>query len=430
MFRILALLFSVVLAAPAQAAGFADKGYIEHKWTENSTLAIRIAPTPSGFALGATVSKFLFLQPGWAEITWFNLDGTLNQTIGKNGIVSIPLKGQALIQKILTSPTGGYFVLGAMRAGMTEDFDLIVLRLRDDGTLDTSYGKNGTTRIDLDFGSEDFASDVVIQRDGSLYGLVTTVEQNIPHSALVKLAPNGTIDPFFADSGLLEIPAPKGVNPLRLFRDSNGLTTMFFAPGGTTNRAFALRMSDDGKLDQSFGTNGISELGFPAGVPSAVQEVAERTGGGYWLIGAAGEPGKGDFLAVRLDSNGRTDGFAGTGYVKIQPPAGATNCGIVALGETGRGELTALGQCAINQKPVLILAQWAADGSLDQSFGKNGVSSYEPPSRLNPPYAMVKVADGWLVHGSGSMLGSTSAMVLKFDDKGNLMAPNAGGPKP
>jgi len=427
---IFALLMPALLSAPAHGAGFADKGFIEARWSETGFISTRLVRTPTGFVLGATVSKFLFIQPGWAEIQWFHEDGTLDTSFGKDGLVKIPLRGQTLVQKIVPSPAGGYFAVAATRAGMTEDFDLLVLRLGEDGNLKAAYGKNGASRIDLDFGSEDFATDAIAEPDGSLLLAVTTAEQNEPRTAIVKLGADGSLDPFFGDSGLIEISVPKGSNPIRFFRDSHGLSTIFYGPGGTANRAFAVRIADDGKLDSSFGKNGVSELGFPEGVPSAIQQVEERAGGGYWILGAAGEPGKGDILAGRLDAQGRPDGFAGTGYVKVQPPAGAKDCNLGALGEGQRGELTAVGRCSFNKKTRLVLAQWGADGAPDPAFGVGGYSIYEPPAPIQFGISLLRVRDGWVLEAAEFSQKVGASFLGKFDEKGKLMAPASGGQKP
>lgn len=63
-----------------------------------------------------------------------------------------------------------------------------VVRLNDDGTLDTSFGTDGIVAIDF-FGGFDEASDVVIQPDGKILVVGELSEGLNRRVALVRVVP-------------------------------------------------------------------------------------------------------------------------------------------------------------------------------------------------------------------------------------------------
>jgi uncharacterized delta-60 repeat protein len=94
-------------------------------------------------------------------------------------------------------------VAGASRINLSEDkdnVDFALARYLPDGTLDATFGGNGT--VLTDFTSIDQAHALALQPDGKIvvagYSFVGGIDSDV---ALARYRPNGTLDPTFGGDG-------------------------------------------------------------------------------------------------------------------------------------------------------------------------------------------------------------------------------------
>jgi uncharacterized delta-60 repeat protein len=200
------------------------------------------------------------------------------------------------------------------------------------------------------------------------------------------------LDPRFGECGITT--GPEGALPRRLARVPGGGIVLAGTgapkPGPVTPIAdsfLVARMSDDGKLDASFGNGGIVEVVVPHPQPSfdvrltgaAVQPDGKIVLGGYVLLG-----NNSDRRAVlaRLDADGTLDeSFGGDGIVEDALPGRSAPINDIAL--TPGGEIIAVGGvrglhrtgAASDPDAQLAVARFRPDGSLDPTFGEDGVAA-------------------------------------------------------
>ncbi len=193
------------------------------------------------------------------------------------------------------------------------------------------------------------------------------------------------------------------------------------AGGGTTNglgrryEAIVVRFDGtDGSLDESWGESGVALLDFHDG--ATITAVAALADGGA-MVGGYSEYGA-DFLAfvARLDADGVLDeGFGTHGIVSWEGDIS----GVTALASGDGGVTYALS--AARSSPTE-LRRLRADGSIDTSFGTEGVATVTG----GEPRELVVRADGSLLALAGNNLthvAATGAIDPDFGDEGTARIP-------
>lgn len=105
----------------------------------------------------------------------FNTDGTLDNTFGTGGLVATLVSGrQAGGKQVLLEPDGSFFVVGNESDGSLATNQMLLAHFWANGTLDNSFGTNGSALADLGGGSLGATNDGVMHGDnvvavGSVY---------------------------------------------------------------------------------------------------------------------------------------------------------------------------------------------------------------------------------------------------------------------
>ncbi len=152
------------------------------------------------------------------------------------------------------------------------------------------------------------------------YALDPTDVAGVPHHGLLlRLLPNGSLDPTFSDDGRLELPQCSGTGALTF--DASGILVGCGPPDGGPLSG-VLRLHADGSVDTSFGLNGHAPmrmeswdtntgLGAGMGPPVALQTFNDGTivGLGTYLVRRESVPAQGrtDLAVARLHANGQPD---------------------------------------------------------------------------------------------------------------------------
>jgi uncharacterized delta-60 repeat protein len=210
-------------------------------------------------------------------------DGRLDATFGRQGVVveAVGRTSEDAAQAIALQPDGGIVVAGYTHVRYEPDIGM--LRLRQDGTPDPSFG-NGS-RVITKWKTGNMASGVAVQSDGKI--LVTGL------GVLVRYAPDGRLDSSFGDEGFVETPVDGGVIVVQ--RDGKVLLA---------DARSIVRCLPDGRLDPDFGRSGI-----------VTRIVAEKNGAGTALaiqrdgriLAAGWAGGQGRLIVVRYNADGNLD---------------------------------------------------------------------------------------------------------------------------
>ena len=311
-----------------------------------------VAIQPNGKIVvgAASGGKFTLLR--------YTATGELDSTFGGDGKVRTSMNRChcAFLRDIALQPDGKIVAVGEtqkMKLWGRASSSFVVIRYMHDGKLDQSFGDGGKVIMNLDRGYEE-AEALVIQSNGKI--VVAGTAANPRRVALLRYEPDGTLDQAFGDDGKAFV----DLGP-EYWDEADDLALQ---PDGklVAVGSALVRVTRSGKLDRSFGAEGVVEF-----------ESA------YFAYGAAIQPdGKivtadaADALGLsRYNADGSLDStFDGDGHVVtlLGPPEEAD----VAIQEDGR-IIAAGGSSAFE------LTRYEPDGSLDSTFGVHGIVSTDFP---------------------------------------------------
>jgi uncharacterized delta-60 repeat protein len=179
----------------------------------------------------------------------------------------------------------------------------------------------------------------------------------------------------------------------------------------------ALRLTNAGAPDTSFGTSGKFFAAASAGSDSAAAIAIQRDGklvlGGYCASG-----GRLNFCAVRVNSDGTSDStFGSSGKITPQVGTGFSTATAIAIQTDGKIVLAGRcigGFCATRHRP---------DGSLDETFNQTGSVVASPSGSGNAEYAhavALQAGDKIVIAGECATGNSWKFCALRFTPNGAL----------
>jgi uncharacterized delta-60 repeat protein len=187
-----------------------------------------------------------------------NPDGTLDTTFNASGTLKVPnAVGNTFGITAAVAPDGKIVVAGSYNAGFAID------RLNADGTLDTSFHGTGQLALALGFGS---ATSVTFQPDGKI--IIAGYSPNssgLYDITLVRLDVDGTLDSGFNGNGIVTVPSGANSTDVALSvlvqPDGRIIASGVSTASGVADFLIA-RFNPDGSLDGTFnGTPSSSTLG-------------------------------------------------------------------------------------------------------------------------------------------------------------------------
>jgi len=135
-------------------------------------------------------------DPGGAIVARLRATGALDPDFGAGGRVTLPGGGSA--NAVLVQPDRRILVAGNANGSAT----MTVTRLKPDGSIDTSFGTNGTASVD--FGAlADQADGAALQADGRI--VIAGSSQATGTVAVARLTPGGALDPGFGVGGRVRV---------------------------------------------------------------------------------------------------------------------------------------------------------------------------------------------------------------------------------
>ncbi|MFT3746155.1 MAG: hypothetical protein QM785_17930 [Pyrinomonadaceae bacterium] len=348
------------------------------------------------------------------------LDGGLDPTFNGTGkVAGDPGIGYAMA----IQPDGKFVVVGAaaFQSGVNARFG--VARYNSNGTLDTSFGTNGiVSTLFSGVGAE--ARSVAIQADGKIVvaGRVNTLSSPITnHSALARYTSTGTLDTSFGNNGTIVTeffsPDSSEARGVAIQPDGKIITVGPASVINATNSSIGLaRYTTTGSLDSTFGTNGKVTTAL-TGVPYAFfNSILIQPDGKIVTAGRSNPSTPGnfnfnldDFALFRHLANGAVDTTFGTNGQAITNFNSGDEVTKIALQSDGK---IVAGGYANYPADTFALARYTSSGVLDVSFGANGktTTSFQADDEIN---AIAIQADGKIV-AAGYTAGGSGANTRDF----------------
>jgi uncharacterized delta-60 repeat protein len=304
--------------------------------------------------------------PATAEARAGDPDGSF----GRHGTVTLKATGADAVGGAVKALANGRVLAGGSTAGK-----LVVLRLRRTGSLDSSFGRNGQVAPALPGTSLDGVRALATFRDGRIVAAATLQTDGGTRMAVVRLLPNGEVDPSFGGGLGYALAGPAGSVLGSMAMDRTGDIVLAGArPAGAGEVPIVLRLAPDGTPDATFASFDGAALGFSG---RATGVLARPDGTVVFCVGAGVDrSGPATFTVVRLLATGALDpGFAGTGIASFPlDPGSGPGAGAAALHAASAGTLLVAGT-DVTAKGSLrgAVVRLHADGTLDQRFGRGGL---------------------------------------------------------
>jgi uncharacterized delta-60 repeat protein len=368
-----------------------------------------------------------------------NLDGSLDNSFGSAGVVTTDLGARDSPSRVLLQPDGKIVLVGTSDhefAGGHFFFrgDFALARYTSSGSLDSTFGAGGKVVTSLVAAITSPANDVAVQSDGKIVAVGSVGSEGFRDFALARYNADGSLDTTFGTGGrvMTDFGGTDDVaNAIAVQRDGKLVvvgSALPSAPSGTptmVHRLVALaRYNADGSLDSTFGTGGKVTTDFgPDGSGNAVAVLDDGR-----IIVADGSLGGSLLARYRADGSlDKTFGLCGMASL------GVDNASRLALQPDGRivvaGErISRTGHGGFVVVTDLAVARLNADGTLDPTFGTNGlvVTSFGSSSfgsgSSDFTVGLAVQADGKIV-AAGLPLGMSNTGtpgLVRYDLNGNL----------
>lgn len=365
-------LFSFAQAQPGTLDfSFGNEGVVTSVISEGINMATTITVQPDGKIITAGHTGF---SPDYdIAVVRYNEDGSNDNTFGTNGMVVLsPTTTSDYPLDITLQPDGKILIGGYIWTGSSND--ILLIRLNADGTPDNTFGTNGIVITDLGDDGE-VAEAIALQDDGK----IILAGYNNDRFLLLRYDTNGTLDDTFGTGGMATADVGIGMcfGQDMVVQDDGRILIGGMAFDAMANYVFGVaRFDTDGTLDPSFGNIGTAlyDIGYGHDFMTAIALQSDGmiiAGGHTWLTN---EPTlQYDFAAIRIDENGNLDNtFGNQGITTVNLIYGGNY--VTGMVVQDDDKIILSGNAEGPEDYDLGMARLTADGILDTSFGTDGIT--------------------------------------------------------
>ncbi|MCO6163849.1 T9SS type A sorting domain-containing protein [Flavobacterium sp. NRK F7] len=342
----------------------------------------------------------------------------MDASFGTNGIVTtnFPLNGLDEIQKLLTQPDGKIIAIGNTR-NATNFYDIGIARYLENGTLDPSFGTAGVDGITiLDIQNEqNTVTDAFLQSDGKFVVLSSLkYANNTTDIVLTRFLSNGTVDTSFGTNGstifgINTNPEDNeaGYGILKL-ADDRILVVGTYEEDTATTPVYTLLtvFTTNGSVDVTFGTNGYLTFNIGNDNYSYADKAVQLNDGKIVFCGTYTSNVTNDdnaFVAkINLDGSLDTT-FANNGVFTLDLNTALSLYSYdsaVNLAVSTDGKIGVVGFTATDTYYDYLFFVLQANGTLDPTFSINGYHVWDHNGDANTLFSIASQEDGkWLVSG-------------------------------
>ena len=251
---------------------------------------------------------------------------------------------------------------------------MFVMRYASDGALDESFGEHGVVML---AGPTDAKVNILqkvgVLSDGKILLVGQRVVDNQSQLLFSRLSDQGVLDRRFGSEGyvvtVLDSITPNIIG-LRVDKDDQ-----FFVTLANKDAIRILKFKPDGSLNTAFAHDGILRSDISGGQGTRAAALALQDDGKLVVVGTSyGDTHKQAFIA-RYDALGELDtSFAGKGYYVYRGSSdNADGFTDVRIQPNGQLIVSGFSIDQVSLRTQMLLMRFAANGSLDMSFGHDGV---------------------------------------------------------
>ena len=392
--------FAMLLNSAAPVA--ASAGELDDTFDGNGKLTLNLSngddfftdvvvqPDQKIVAVGRHGSDVAGQSDAWVVVR-FNPDGSIDTDFADNGFRLITVGGPGQYANAVALMDDGSIVMAGLAGGFGGRFGIAIIN--GDGVPNNGFSSDGKTTKDFTTGM-DIATDVAIQDDGKI---VVTGWSGATDSRFIALRYNlnGTLDSSFNADGIASVNMTTGSDLSNTVAiDSTGKIILSGSVSGNGRQIGVARLTTTGDPDTTFSTDGhlIKNLTTKAdiAVSSVIQPDDKIVLAG---VSNSGTNTNSRMVALRYNTNGTADtSFSSDGRTAIDLTVFTDAAYGVALQADGK---VVLAGTANNE--FFTVARLGTDGTLDTSFGDDGVMFANLTPDYDVAYSVAVQADGALI---------------------------------
>ena len=346
----------------------------------------------------------------------YNADGSLDATFGNGGIVTTAIGTYAKAWAVAIQ-ADGKIVLGG-RSGTLFQSDFTLVRYNPNGSLDSSFGTGGI--VITSFSGFAQIEDVAIQADGKI---VVTGDAPGPSVSLTiftvaRYNTNGSLDPTLDGDGVSQaVPMGLSLSPaivpqaLALQADQKIAVAGFCFDSSL--KFCVSRYNPNGSLDNTFDSDGLVTTDFDSAAGAFANDLSIQPDNKIVAAGLSFGPSGNVPVLARYNPNGSPDtSFDVDGRVTMP---NSVQFEPAALALQADGKMVIAGRDFLFSGSAMAVARFNSDGSLDDTFGTDGIVTTPVGTVHSAASAVAIQTDGRIVAGGyGNFTSAPEATLSDF----------------
>jgi uncharacterized delta-60 repeat protein len=375
--------------------------YVTHR-LEDGSLDIKYGL--NGYSTLSIIPRSAALQPdgkivlaqGYGDFILVRLkvDGSLDSSFSSDGNVrtnfpGVNGDGYDDLTSLAVQPDGKIIAAGS------SDYRFAIARYLPDGTLDSSFSADGLFAADFSTQMASVSA-IAIQGDGSIIAAGSCLISSVYTVAVFRLLKNGTPDNSFSSNGFETIdPVVQSASAIGAESDNKIVIGGTFKTGGNSQFG-VIRLLTNGDLDNSFSDDGLQTISF-AQAFGTLEDMALQPDGKIVAAGLVWEAGGyTHFGTARLNADGSLDNsFGHDGTIITQVGPSRDNVYSAALNLNGK--ILVAGSAYISLNYQFAVVKYNSNGTLDNSFDADGILLGFKPSFSTSFNSSAVQQDGKLV---------------------------------
>lgn len=344
-------------------------------------------------------------------------EGSLDTSFGPDGTVAFTPYHMNAFGGAAVQADGKIVVSVGVNPALSSTPSIVVVRFMPDGSLDPSFGTAGSALVRPSVLATDwlFPRAVTVAPDGKI--LVAGSTTRAEHQGyVVRLLPSGALDLSFGQGGCFRREGQeRGFYPTSIHLHAGRILIGGVEINSPPSYRYDLwAATANGALDPTFGDGGMTRLTL-----NDSSSFLEVVGGKLVLAGGTfydERYGTGDIFVTRFTADGLSDATFGLGGAVTVDYSGTGDRAVgVAAQPDGKLVVVGRGYPSLTSRPRITITRLLTSGALDPTFAENGRMAV--PTLDEYATSMVLQKDGRIVVGCnvGQDFG-----VVRFTSDGRL----------